>query len=67
MPGQGQEFVEVECTVTHETEAAVKCVTSRTTVWVPKSQLRDQVKQIPSGGPITIEVPEWLAIEKGLV
>lgn len=60
------EYVEVEVTVTQETPGAIKVV-GTSTAWLPKSQLRDQVDQVPSDGPVTIEVPEWLAIEKGLV
>lgn len=59
------EYVEIDCTVAHETEGAIKIMTGRTTCWIPKSQLRDQVEQVPS--ETVIEVPEWLAIEKGLV
>lgn len=60
------EYVEVEVTVTQETPGAIKVV-GKSTDWIPKSLLRDQVEQIPSEGPVTIEVPEWLAVEKGLV
>ena len=62
---EDQSYTEIDCMVAHETEGAIKIVTGCTTCWIPKSQLKDQVTKIPSD--TTIEVPEWLAIEKGLV
>lgn len=33
-------------------------------VWIPRSQLRDGVYD---EGDLTFEIPEWLALEKGLI
>jgi hypothetical protein len=60
------EYVEIECKGLRETTAAIKIYTGRGTCWIPKSQLREQVTALLPAD-ITIEVPEWLAVEKGLV
>jgi hypothetical protein len=35
-------------------------------IWLPKSRV-EMTKDVPLGKASTFEVPEWLAIEKGLV
>ncbi len=37
-------------------------------VWIPKSQIEDYSEpEVKSGMDIEIEIPEWLAMEKGLI
>jgi hypothetical protein len=36
-------------------------------VWIPKSQIKDMPEDREPGETITITIPEWLAIEAGLV
>ncbi len=37
-------------------------------VWIPKSQIQDYSEcEYKAGDEIEIELPEWLALEKGLI
>ena len=36
-------------------------------VWVPKSQILDYSDDYRLGDTIEIELPEWLALEKGMI
>lgn len=37
-------------------------------VWLPKSQIEDYSEpEVKSGDTVEIEIPEWLAMEKGLI
>lgn len=37
-------------------------------IWLPKSQIRDYSEETyESGDCIEIEIPEWLALDKGLI
>ena len=62
----GQIWISV--TVKHETRAAILCEHGMgKDQWVPKSQILDYSDDYRIGDTIEIEVPEWLAIEKGMV
>ena len=54
-------LVDIECTVQHETDSAYLVSDGEHKVWVPKSQ----VELDEDTGILTL--PEWLAIDKGLV
>lgn len=59
--------VEIDCKVRRETDKAIYIDTGKDTcTWIPRSQITDECED--SEGNITsIFIPEWLAIEKGLV
>ena len=59
------DFDEIEVT----TDDAIKIVIDQEKVWIPRSQILDEMDddfEIGSG-PGWIEIPEWLALEKGLI
>jgi hypothetical protein len=35
--------------------------------WIPRSQIVDESDDIVKGASLSIEIPEWLAVSKGLV
>ena len=63
-----QKDVELEVTVRAMTERAMMVETCVGTAWVPKSQISDWSGSEELDRSVeSIFVPEWLAIEKGLV
>ena len=36
-------------------------------VWIPKSQILDYEKDYIIGDTLEIELPEWLALDKGMI
>lgn len=57
--------VEIPCEVRAETEKAIQIHDGVNTVWIPRSQITDEVEE---DGKITaIFVKHWLAKEKGLI
>ena len=60
-----RELVEVDVVVLAETELAFLVSDGIVEEWVPKSQIEDDGLYIGYEG--TIEIPEWLAVDKGLV
>jgi RNase P/RNase MRP subunit p29 len=60
-----EDTVEVEGVIINQTCMAVLLSTGDEEVWIPKSQIvsRDENKD----GTTTLEIPEWLAMEKGLI
>lgn len=62
--------VELKVFIHHETDAAY--LVSETgdkddAVWLPKSQLQGEPVCVEKGSIADLEIPEWLAIEKGFV
>ncbi len=56
----------IEGTIRHQTAAAVLVdVGGDEPVWIPKSQILE-MEETP-GGLFEFEIPEWVAIKKGLV
>ena len=39
----------------------------RNAVWLPKAHVEFEIKSYKSGADICVSLPEWLAIEKGLL
>jgi hypothetical protein len=65
-------LVDIEGIFKHSTAAAILMDTGGKTgpVWIPKSQIQDadeDPEDCEAGEQITVRIPEWLAIEKGLV
>jgi hypothetical protein len=60
--------VEIAVVVEHETDAALLVDHGGgPAVWVPKSQLGDETDVEGKGDAGVVELPEWLAIEKGMI
>lgn len=55
----------VPITVMRETDKAICVTDSKTQAWVPKSQIMDSTDDLTPGLEIEIELPTWLAEEKG--
>jgi len=68
-----EERVEVEGEVQAVTDAAilVRVATGgrgkHEDVWLPKSQMSDDVEDVDVEDFLSTTIPEWLAVEKGLV
>lgn len=63
----GQDPVEISCEFRHQTDAAVLIYDGTKEVWIPKSQLADDVGDPAVGEFIEISIPEWLAEKQGLI
>ncbi len=61
--------IELTMTLHHQTDAAILVSDDgeeKNAVWLPKSQVEWEMKAVKTQ-TVTVDVPEWLAIEKGLV
>lgn len=58
--------VEIAVEVRRETDKALLVFDGKQEVWVPKSMITDQSED-ERGNVETIFLPEWLALEKGLI
>ena len=61
--------IEIACEVRRETAMALLIFDGVRAVWIAKSQISDQCEENGLFGKkiTSVFVPEWLAIEKGLV
>lgn len=59
-------LVDIEVEVRRETEKAVLVHNGVSECWLPKSQVEIGERQ-PQSNIATVTLPEWLAIEKGMV
>jgi hypothetical protein len=57
---QGNDIVDIACSIEAQTERAVRIYDGSIYVWLPRSQI-----EIYDDG--TIAMPEWLAMDKGLI
>lgn len=65
---ESNEYVEIACQVRHKTDRAVLIHDGAIDVWIPHSQIEDpEPDEMEIGAHITIMIPEWLAMEKGLI
>ena len=55
-----RELVDIEGEIRAQTEKAIQFYDGKTTAWLPRSQI-----EINDDGTVTM--PEWLAMDKGLV
>jgi hypothetical protein len=61
-----QDTIDIAVTIEHETDMALLVYDGDTKTWVPKSQIQyDEDAQV--GDTIDIEMPEWLAMDKGFI
>jgi hypothetical protein len=60
-------LVDIDVQVLHETEKAalVTVDVPDNGVWLPKSQI--ELSETGIGGIMTMTLPEWLALDKGLI
>ena len=62
------DLVEVDVEVEHVGSNAILITTGdNEDLWIPLSQIEGCYEEFLPGRSYTIEIPEWLAIEKGLV
>jgi hypothetical protein len=64
------EDVEIEVQVKAVSLSAIKVFDGKREAWLPKSQISDYTdgpEDGPGIGTTSVFIPEWLAIEKGLV
>lgn len=61
--------VEIECEVRGHTVLAIKIYDGKTECWIPRSAITDYcgADEVESSDTTSIFVPEWLALEKGLI
>lgn len=61
------DLVDLDVQVLHETEKAalVTLDVPDNGVWLPKSKI--EISETGIGGIMTVTLPEWLALEKGLI
>jgi len=59
----GDNDIEIQVDIKMITNQAILINDGDTDVWLPKSQ----AEIVEEGGKIYVQLPEWLAIEKGLV
>ena len=65
---KNDELVWIDAHILAETELAVRVdVGTKIKAWIPKSQIKDNSGEIEIGADIELEIPEWLASEKGLI
>lgn len=58
-------MVEIECEIRMTTALAIKIFDGKREAWIPKSQIDDEVEE--KGVITAIFIPEYLALEKGLI
>lgn len=61
------DIIEIDVQVLHETEKAVLVTDSvpEKGVWLPRSKI--EIEPTGIGGIHTVTLPEWLALDKGLI
>jgi len=62
-------MVELTVIFFYQTDNAIRLLDEEE-IWIPKSQIKScdyPYSECEQGLDITIEIPEWIAIEKGLV
>lgn len=57
--------IEIFCTVEHETDGSYLVDDGTDLHWIPKSQISEEEED--GKGNVTLTIPEWLALEKGLI
>lgn len=63
-----REILDLTMHIHHETDAAIRASDTgedKDAVWLPKSQI--EIERKGSGPTAVITLPEWLAMDKGLI
>lgn len=66
--GQNHDIIEITGTRHRETEKAIFFSddgVQKNAVWLPKSQI--EITETDGGSTVVVDIPEWLADEKGLI
>lgn len=62
---KNHDIIEISCQKKHETEKAILVVNLKDKdVWLPKSQIEIDSDE---KGIVELQMPEWLALDKGLI
>ena len=67
MPKEGSEIVDIEMQLHHETPKAILCSKDgdrKTAIWLAKSLVEYVIKK---QNIILVTMPQWVALEKGLI
>lgn len=65
---KNHDIIELDCYVRHETNSAFLVETGvGMKAWVPKSRVEVERRSGSLGECDNMQIPEWMAIEKGLV
>jgi len=60
--------VEIFCTIEHTTDSAILIDDGDKLVWIPRSLIEEMDgDEEELGSAITISIPEWKALEEGLI
>ena len=59
--------IEIAVDIKHMTDSAVLVSDGNKEVWIPKGQIEDYTDELIVGHSITVLIPEWLALDKGLI
>jgi hypothetical protein len=62
---KNHDILTLNCTVKHETEKAYLIEADMGEAWFPKSQV--EVERGGKHGTDSVQIPEWLAIDKGII
>lgn len=63
---KNHDIITLECTVKHETEKAYLIEGDMGEAWFPKSAV-DVERATGQGGADVVQLPEWMAIDKGII
>ena len=61
------DMVSIACNILRETALAILINDGDESVWLPKSKIEYDENAVDSDKVTTVEVPEWLAEDKGLI
>lgn len=61
------ELIDIEVEIRAETDKAVQVFDGELTVWLPLSQIEIERPRAGHKGPTIVTLPEWLALDKGLI
>ena len=59
------DLIDIACNIPHATDKAVLVDDGTTKAWLPKSKI--EVEPSTDGKSSIVTMPEWLALEKGLI
>jgi len=62
-----EEIVEIDLEILFETEKAVSVTDGDVKCWIAKSLIENYDDDWEKGNTETMEIPEWVALEKGLI
>ena len=62
-----QETFSLACTYLGPTKDAILINDGTRNMWIPRSEIRDELPKLAKGDIVTITIPEWLAKKKGLI